>query len=1385
MAEAGIELATVYVSLVPSLRGAPEAIGDAVSKAAKSSRTRKATASLGDQVVDGITKAIGSTRQIPAAVSKAAKSAVSGLSSLKTAAGNAAKATQAVATAFSETKEIAAGAAKYVGLSWDGVMEAIAPKTSARMRAVRKIFTDGMSGVSEIVKQSGAYVAGRWAEMTKPVRQFWTRNVADPVRSTMAEVRREVTWVTGGIAQGVKDLGVKAVAPLTKHLGGVGLAASAAGVAVKSQFGKATEWVGKQFQTRLSEPFSKAMGVIGSNVRATGSVVANAAGAMGRAWSPVFSKVASGASSAFSKIGGVASSAMSSVGSAVGRGMSGVVNIAASSASAVGNAISGGVSFGVHAATAALAGLGAVISKNMGGAIARADLINNFPKVMANIGYSADDARKQVDRISEALDGLPTSTDALVSTAKGLAPLTGDLSKATDVALALNNALLAGGASSTLAENAMEQYRQMLSNGTVDMMGWRSMTMAMPGQMDALAKSLLGATANTSDLYDAMKSGDVSFEDFNAKLLELNESGADGMASFAEQAKTASGGIGTAFTNVGNRIKKAISSVLEAIGVDAIAKKINDATSGIVDLGKRIGEAITKMKEGGVDKIGADLSGLLPVLGLVAGGLSTVIAGMLPFGSSLLGLTGPVGLLLGSLAAMWAKSELLRKAVGDLGGALVDALGSPSVKNALEILTITIGNTAKALGDSLGLALELVAPSLAYMAERLVPVLSQTFGALLNSLTPLVGSVLVRLGEIVAALLGPLTDLTAAVLPVITSAIDAIVGALSPLVDSLLGAIRDAINTIMPPLTNMVRSIMPLIRDAIEQVAPLLAEIGAKIGELIGKISGIVSNLVAGFIPVIQNIITTVLPFVVPLVKGIISAISSAIDVLSAILVPVIQFVADIVLVAVKAMAAVFTWLWSNIIGPVVDWITEKLRGLSDWMSGTLVPLIGAAIQTVKDVFQSVKDKAGEIADGVKSAFESMKSAVETVWDGIRGAAAKPVNFLIQTVYTDGIKKLVEGMASKVGLSLTLPEMSTIPEYASGGVLPGYTPGRDVYHFVSHDGGGALALSGGEAIMRPEWTRAVGGPRAVAAMNAAARYGRPIPGGDVGRSAAFADGGIWERVKGTVGGAVSAAGEWLSDAADAVASIIQDPIGAVTNLIRVPVDALVSRLPGAGAFADVAKAVPGQLIDGFGNWLKGETASMAASDIVAAARKAIGVPYVWGGSSIPPGVDCSGLVYWAAHQMGSWIPRLTAAGYQSMAGGPANRNVAGNLLFWGNPAYHVAITAGGGSLIEAPKPGAVVREAPIWGGPTARSFKFDDGGWLQPGHTSVVNETGKPEAVFTSGQWSKMDELIEALRENTARDLTVRDVDDRLVGRMRVEADSRVVEAIRINRGGF
>jgi tape measure domain-containing protein len=472
------------------------------------------------------------------------------------------------------------------------------------------------------------------------------------------------------------------------------------------------------------------------------------------------------------------------------------------------------------------------------------------------------------------------------------------------------------------------------------------------------------------------------------------------------------------------------------------------------------------------------------------------------------------------------------------------------------------------------------------------------------------------------------------------------------------------------------------------------------------------------------------------------------------------------------AASTVVSW-FQTYVQPVLTatWntITASARAFGSAISSVWNGVKSTISSVVSWMTSTVQSSMTSVANGVKSAFTTMKSGLETIWNGVKGVVAKPVNFVINTVYTQGIKKTADSMAEKLGLSLRLPAVSGIAGYASGGVLPGYTPGRDIYHFFSPDGGGALALSGGEAIMRPEWVRAVGGPEAVARMNAAARsHATYIPGGDTGvRFAAYADGGIW--------GAAKRGWDWVKGAADTVGKLIADPVGAVAKMIKAPVNALLSNLPGSGIIHDSMKALPIKWVDGFADWLSGKTKTMGATGIVNAARKAIGVPYVWGGSSIPPGLDCSGLVYWAAHQMGSKIPRLTAAGYQSGASA-GNANVPGNLLFWGSPAWHVAIASGGGRMVEAPKPGAFVRETGIWGSPTAGVYKFDNGGFLQPGVTTVVNKTSRPEPVFTSAQW-------DALRAHGAQaaspeTLVVVDEDGQLMARMRVVARDTVDGAL-------
>lgn len=273
--------------------------------------------------------------------------------------------------------------------------------------------------------------------------------------------------------------------------------------------------------------------------------------------------------------------------------------------SKTGQSIGQGLSVGFAAKVGAVAGIASnvfgkvasVVTSSLGSAIDRADQMNNFPKVMKNLGYSATDAAASIKKISDALDGLPTTSSAMTGMVQQLAPLTSNLDEATDIALAFNNAMLAGGASTMEQENALTQYTQMLSAGKVDMQAWRSIQAAMPGQLNQVAEAMMGAGHNANDLYEAMKSGKFSFDDFNKAVMDLNQNGFGKYASFAQQAKDATQGIGTAMENVKNRVAKAVQKVIDAVGVENIAGAINRFSSQFGKVGDAAAGMVTDVKK--------------------------------------------------------------------------------------------------------------------------------------------------------------------------------------------------------------------------------------------------------------------------------------------------------------------------------------------------------------------------------------------------------------------------------------------------------------------------------------------------------------------------------------------------------------------------------------------------------------------------------------------------------------------------------------------------------------------------------------------------------------------------------------------------------------------
>ncbi|MFF9894978.1 phage tail tape measure protein [Streptomyces longispororuber] len=291
----------------------------------------------------------------------------------------------------------------------------------------------------------------------------------------------------------------------------------------------------------------------------------------------------------------------------------------------------------------------------------------------------------------------------------------------------------------------------------------------------------------------------------------------------------------------------------------------------------------------------------------------------------------------------------------------------------------------------------------------------------------------------------------------------------------------------------------------------------------------------------------------------------------------VVQGAMRAVVTAVKAVGAAGVWLWKNALLPAFRGIGAGVRTLKNVAGSALGGIASAARTMYSRGIKPAIDAGKRAAAGLGTAFTNAKDAIGEQFSKIKGLAKRPISFIIDTVYNNGIVALW----SKIRKAFGGPELHRV-NFARGGVLPGYTPGRDPHHFYSPTGG-QLALSGGEAIMRPEFTRAVG-PGFVGAMNAIART-RGVSGvraamAGGGPVQAFKDGGMFGWVD-DVGSAAKGAGSAAWEGVKKGASWLKDGMASSARAgIKKLVNPLIDQIPGLNTgWGKLAKGVPMKIVD--------------------------------------------------------------------------------------------------------------------------------------------------------------------------------------------------------------
>ncbi|TXJ71106.1 hypothetical protein E2C11_34120 [Streptomyces lavendulae] len=145
-----------------------------------------------------------------------------------------------------------------------------------------------------------------------------------------------------------------------------------------------------------------------------------------------------------------------------------------------------------------------------------------------------------------------------------------------------------------------------------------------------------------------------------------------------------------------------------------------------------------------------------------------------------------------------------------------------------------------------------------------------------------------------------------------------------------------------------------------------------------------------------------------------------------------------------------------------------------------------------------------------------------------------------------------------------------------------------------------------------------------------------------------------------------------------LASLDPDQLAAVDHLEQQGVSAAQRAL--AGSLSDDRPASP-----------LGERA-------VRFALKQVGKPYVWGAQG-PSSYDCSGLTSQAWQHAGTPIPRTSQEQWRHLRHIPLRRLRPGDLVIYFPDATHVAIYAGDGKVVQAPRPGSTIKISPLASNP--------------------------------------------------------------------------------------
>lgn len=152
----------------------------------------------------------------------------------------------------------------------------------------------------------------------------------------------------------------------------------------------------------------------------------------------------------------------------------------------------------------------------------------------------------------------------------------------------------------------------------------------------------------------------------------------------------------------------------------------------------------------------------------------------------------------------------------------------------------------------------------------------------------------------------------------------------------------------------------------------------------------------------------------------------------------------DVIVGLFSVFLDLITGRWSKAGTDLKNAAVQVWNSIKDFLSGAWNAIAGLAVQiwnnvkgTITGVWNAISGAATSFWDALRGGFKQVVSDLGRIWSGIEGVFKVPVNFLINTVYMGGIRRLWDDVAGVIGF----PDLPSVMGLSGGGKLPGFGGG--------------------------------------------------------------------------------------------------------------------------------------------------------------------------------------------------------------------------------------------------------------------------------------------------------------------------------------------------------